>query len=189
MDKTLPHAPVHDLVVQPTAGDLVIGTHGRSIYRASVKELEKLNSKILAKPVHVFGVDNPTFSTRWGNIRYVKWYGHYEPEMLVPVYVKDGGIAKVNVYSKKGTLLYSADKSLEKGINYVQYDLSLDADKLAEYTKELKKTKLDPVDDLKKKDNDNFYLIQGDYKLEVSINGQKASVGFKIKEARQRSGR
>ncbi|RLD24612.1 MAG: hypothetical protein DRI71_02090 [Bacteroidetes bacterium] len=189
MDKTLPHVPVHDLVVQSTAGDLVIGTHGRSIYRASVKELEKLDNKLLAKSVHLFGVDNPTYSSRWGNVRYVKWYGYFEPEMSIPVYTKDSGIAKVNVYSKKGTLLYSADKSLEKGLNYMQYDLSLDADKLAAYTKELKKAKSNNVDNLKKKDNENFYLIQGDFKLEVIINGQKTSTDFKIKEPKKRPGR
>lgn len=189
VDKDLPHVPVHDLVIQTTAKDLVIGTHGRSIYRVSVKELEQIDNNLIAKPVHVFSIDNPTYSSRWGNIRYVKWYGYTEPEISVPIYVKEGGIAKINIFSKKGTLLYSADKSLEKGLNYIQYDLSLDADKQAAFSKELQKAKSKTADNLKKKDNDNFYLVQGEYEIEVTIGGQKASVSFKIKEPRQRPSR
>jgi photosystem II stability/assembly factor-like uncharacterized protein len=35
----LPHVPVRDLVVHPREGDLVVGTHGRSIYVADIKPL------------------------------------------------------------------------------------------------------------------------------------------------------
>jgi len=189
MDKKLPHVPVHDLVVQTTASDLVIGTHGRSIYRVSVKELEQLNDKIIAKPIHMFDVEDATYNSRLGDVRYVKWYGFFESSTTVPVYAKESGIAKLNVYSKGGSLVYSADKSLDKGINYLTYDLSIDADKLEVFRKELKKAKSDKADGLKKKDNDNFYLIQGDYKIEVVINGNAASTKFKVKEGRKRPGR
>lgn len=189
LDKDLPHVAVHDLVIQPTARDLIIGTHGRSLYRTSVKELEQLTNQLMTQAVHVFTVENPTYNSRWGNVRFVEWYGYVEPSMRVPVYVKDGGIAKVKIFSKNGTLLYAADKSLDKGINYMDYDLTIDADKLTNYTKELKKVKSDKVEGLKKKDNDNFYLIQGDYKLEVSLHGNTGSTKFKVKAPRQRPGR
>ena len=189
MDKELPHVPVHDLVIQATAGDLVIGTHGRSIYRASVKELQQLNAKLMAKPIHLFDTDNPTFSKRWGNERYGQWNGFFEPEMTIPIYVKDGGIAKLKIYSSHGTLVYAADKTLATGINYLTYDLTLDADKLATLTKALEKDKSDKVDDLKKKENDNFYLIEGEYKLEVVLNGDSATSKFEVKEGRKKESR
>ena len=189
MDKKLPHVPVHDLVIQPTAGDLVIGTHGRSLYRVSVKELELLNEKVMAEPVHMFAVEDATYNARLGDVRFVKWYGFFESSVTVPVYAKDSGIAKLNVYSEDGTLLYAADKAVDKGINYLTYDLSIDADKVEGYTKELKKAKSDKADDLKKKDDDNFYLVQGDYKIEVSLNGDVVSTKFKVKEGRKRPGR
>ena len=63
MDNKLPHVPVHDLVIQQKAKDLVIGTHGRSIYRVNVKELEKLNEKIMAKPIHMFSVDDANLAS------------------------------------------------------------------------------------------------------------------------------
>ncbi|MEN8248716.1 MAG: glycosyl hydrolase [Bacteroidota bacterium] len=186
MDKKLPHVPVHDLVIQEAANDLVIGTHGRSIYKANVEELQQLDARLMAKNIHMFGVDDPTYNKGWGGVRWSRWYGFFEPEMQVPLYVKNGGIAKLNVYSKKGTLLYSADRNLETGINYLTYDYTIDADKLAGFNKELKKAKVDTKDGLKKKENDKFYLIEGGYKLEVSIDGQSASTNFKVKEPRKR---
>jgi len=186
MDKSLPHVPVHDLVIQATAQDLVIGTHGRSIYRASVKELQQMDAKLMAKQVHLFKVEGTSYSARWGNTRFSQWYGFFEPLVAVPVYVKDGGIGKLNVYSKDGSLVYSRDQSLDKGLSYIEYDLTLDADKLAGFTKELKKAKSDQIDELKKKENDNFYIIQGEYKIEIMLNGQAASTKLKVKEARKR---
>ena len=45
----LSNSPVHDLVIHPREKDLVVGTHGRSIYVAGVKYLQMLNEKILIK--------------------------------------------------------------------------------------------------------------------------------------------
>ena len=36
----LPHVPVHDLVVHPREKDLVVGTHGRSVFVADISSLE-----------------------------------------------------------------------------------------------------------------------------------------------------
>lgn len=38
----LPPVPVHDIAIQKTANDIVIGTHGRSIYIASLNEVHKV---------------------------------------------------------------------------------------------------------------------------------------------------
>jgi hypothetical protein len=42
-NKGLPYSvPVHDLVIHPRENEIVLGTHGRSIYIASVSDLQKL---------------------------------------------------------------------------------------------------------------------------------------------------
>ena len=45
LDHNLPRVPVHDIVVQPRENELVIGTHGRSIYITKLKEVQKLYEK------------------------------------------------------------------------------------------------------------------------------------------------
>ncbi len=37
----LPRVPVHDIAIQKTAGEIVIGTHGRSVYIASLEDIYK----------------------------------------------------------------------------------------------------------------------------------------------------
>jgi hypothetical protein len=38
----LPRVPVHDIVIQERENEIVLGTHGRSIYIASLNEVQKL---------------------------------------------------------------------------------------------------------------------------------------------------
>ncbi len=42
MSQSLPPVPVHDIAIQKTANEIVIGTHGRSIYIASLQEVWKI---------------------------------------------------------------------------------------------------------------------------------------------------
>jgi photosystem II stability/assembly factor-like uncharacterized protein len=189
LDKKLPHVAVHDLVIQPEVRDLVIGTHGRSIYKVSVKELEKLTPELTGKAVHVFEPGKVRYSSRWGDIRYASWYGYFEPSTVIPVFIKNGGIGKLNIYSKAGTLLYSDDLTLDKGLNYLNYNMTIEPSKLAGFSKELKKAKKVQQEGLDKKDDDNFYLVPGEYKVEVSMGDQSASNQLQVESGRQRPSR
>jgi photosystem II stability/assembly factor-like uncharacterized protein len=52
----LPPVPVHDLVVHPREQELVIATHGRSVWILDVAPLQQLTTAILAVPLHVFDI-------------------------------------------------------------------------------------------------------------------------------------
>jgi photosystem II stability/assembly factor-like uncharacterized protein len=52
----LPVVPIHDLVIHPRERDLVIGTHGRSIYCVNIGPLEELTREVLAKGTHLFSI-------------------------------------------------------------------------------------------------------------------------------------
>ncbi len=49
LDNNLPRVPVHDMAVQQRENELVIGTHGRGIYIAKLKDVHKLYDKIKGK--------------------------------------------------------------------------------------------------------------------------------------------
>jgi photosystem II stability/assembly factor-like uncharacterized protein len=51
-----PKVTVHDLVIHPRDRELVIGTHGRSIYVMDIAPLEELSADVLAGDVHLFDV-------------------------------------------------------------------------------------------------------------------------------------
>jgi photosystem II stability/assembly factor-like uncharacterized protein len=57
MKAGLPTVAVHDLVIHPRERDLIIGTHGRSIYVIDdISPLEQQTPEILSRPAHLFGV-------------------------------------------------------------------------------------------------------------------------------------
>jgi hypothetical protein len=55
-----PTVAVHDLVVHPRDRELVIATHGRSLYLLDVAPLQELTAAVLAKGAHLFEVKPAT---------------------------------------------------------------------------------------------------------------------------------
>jgi photosystem II stability/assembly factor-like uncharacterized protein len=51
-----PMVTVHDLVIHPRDRELVIGTHGRSIYVIDIAPLEELTTKTLTSDAHLFNM-------------------------------------------------------------------------------------------------------------------------------------
>ncbi|MGB0925517.1 MAG: WD40/YVTN/BNR-like repeat-containing protein, partial [Minisyncoccia bacterium] len=57
MNNNLPAVAIHDLIVHPRDNDLVVGTHGRSIYIGNVEHLQQMSAGMMANAVHVFELD------------------------------------------------------------------------------------------------------------------------------------
>ena len=49
LDNHLPRVPVHDIAVHQRENELIIGTHGRSVYITKLKEIQKLYDKMTEK--------------------------------------------------------------------------------------------------------------------------------------------
>lgn len=49
-----PTVPVHDLQIHPREGDLIAGTHGRSIWIVNITPLQQTSSSVLASDAHLF---------------------------------------------------------------------------------------------------------------------------------------
>ena len=170
MDNNLPAVPVHDLVIHPRENELIVGTHGRSLYRADVSELQQLDEVLLAKNLHLFELRAPRYSSRWGR---VSMRGNTTPQMEIPVYAKTGGTAELVIQTPgdKPLSLHTFEAHLNEGLNYISYDLSLKEDQMKPYKTFLnKKIKADekPIS-LKKADNGSIYLKPGTYHLKGEI--------------------
>ena len=150
----LSNSPVHDLVIHPRERDLVVGTHGRSIYIAGIKHLQMLNEKILTKNLHFFKVDKVKFSPRWGSRGWGR-SNYLTPNLELVFYAKSEGEKEIIIY-KDDKIKKSIDIDVNKGLNFINYDLSVD-------TKEKSTT-----------DNGITYLKKGDYRIEI-IQGDNSS--------------
>ncbi|MBT8395576.1 MAG: glycosyl hydrolase [Gemmatimonadetes bacterium] len=50
----LPTTPVHDLQIHPRDGDLIAGTHGRSIWIVNITPLQQVTASVMASNAHLF---------------------------------------------------------------------------------------------------------------------------------------
>jgi hypothetical protein len=179
ISKNFPFAPVHDLVVHPEESELVVATHGRSIYKANVKELQKLTSEIIAKKIHIFEIKNITYNKNWGNKTYT-WGEYLTPELKIPFYSNGNKTVELIIKSQSGVQLFQKSINVDFGLNYFTYDLTTDYSSLIKLLKERKETS--ETEFLENKDDGNFYLIPGNYVVEIIEGKEKFTREFKIEE-------
>ncbi len=167
----LPNVAYHDLVIQEEAKDLVLGTHGRSIYVADISLIQQISEE--TKNNLIVGDIKPIRSSRnWGR-SFSPWYDPYEPEIDLQVYSPDGGKVSVVIESEDGEEVQKMNQEIDKGYNVISYDLSV--------SEKGKKAMEKSGAKISKADNDLHYLPKGKYIVNVSFGGQKVSKVLEIK--------
>ncbi|HYR47095.1 MAG TPA: hypothetical protein VER78_08815, partial [Thermoanaerobaculia bacterium] len=128
----LPRVAVQDLVVEPRSGDLVVGTHGRSVFIAEAAPLRKLKDAVISEPLHAFPVKAIKESPRrgYGENPWTPFF-RVEPSVRIAYWAKGGAPVKLAVKDENGMLWKELDGTAVAGMNVVEYDLSADA-KLAD---------------------------------------------------------
>lgn len=158
----LPNVPVHDIVIHPRDHHILIGTHGRSIYKGDASILRsyadvKDESLIVFEPKE----------TRAGSLAGRK-NGFYEREgakIPLSVYSKLGGNAQVQILSSSDQIVQTHSIDLNPGFNQVQIDGSVH---------ERQKSALEKEEKIKASSDGNYYLPKGEYKVKV-VKGASSS--------------
>ena len=156
----LPSVAVHDLVVQPEANDLVLGTHGRSIYIANIAVLQQWNASKSNQPVTLFDIDTIRHSSRWGNA-YNSWSNPFEPKVTFKLYAQNSAAQSIKILSEKGAVLNEIKADVEKGFNYVDYDMTLTESGRKALMKENSELQIN------KAKNDKYYFPKGNYTVQI----------------------
>lgn len=181
MNNGLPATPVHDVVIHPREKEIVVGTHGRSLYVGDAKELQQLKADVLTSTIKAFEPEAPRWSPRWGAV-FAVWADTGKAEMKFPVYVNTAGKVKISVKSDD-VVLKTFEASAKKGLNYLSYDLTMDKDKLSVVEQKLNKSRKDderPIT-LKSAQDGKMYLPRGDYKVVLSKDGKDSEVKLSLK--------
>jgi hypothetical protein len=167
----LPNVAVHDMVVQEKAKDLVVGTHGRSIYTTNISLLQQLNSGNMNGIVigEILPIDS---SRRWGN-SWSQWSEVYEPSEAIQFYAPQAGKATILIETEEGKEVQQLTCDTSKGVNVVNFDMSVSE----KGKKNLEKAGLS----MKKAKNDKYYLPVGKYKVKVSMNGMNSTNTMEVK--------
>jgi photosystem II stability/assembly factor-like uncharacterized protein len=123
----LPTVAVHDLVIHPRDRELVIGTHGRSVYIVNIAPLQEMTREVLAAPVHLFEVKPATrfqhLGLRWPS----RAYSAPNPPFGAVIHYYLGerarGRVHITITDAEGTPVAELKASSAPGLHQVIWDL------------------------------------------------------------------
>ncbi len=128
----LPTVPVDDIVIHPRENDLILGTHGRSIWVLDdITPLEQLNARVLASDLHLFDIRS---AIAWRLYQHKANTGHkifLAPNppygALIHYYLRqapgDSERVAITIEDAQGKKLRELEGTKEAGINRVNWDL------------------------------------------------------------------
>ncbi|MCI0494623.1 glycosyl hydrolase [candidate division KSB1 bacterium] len=169
----IPISPAHDLVVHPRDRELVVGTHGRSIYVMNVLPIQELTPKIMEKALYLFDLKDvrdqrhqerePASWSYPSDTTFLEIYFWLKQEGNVTLTVKDNDSVVVQKLERQGTT----------GINTIKWDLSLFPDPVLKSRETETKKKLDKAEaNLKQAQNEN----KADKEIQQLMAAQKKAI-------------
>ncbi len=161
----------YDMMVHPRDNELVVGTHGRSIYVADVKPLQQLKDGGLAKSILAFAPESIRYRSNWGEKTFA-WDKASEPRTTVLYYLgKEAATVAVEIYDEKNTLVRRSTANGKLGFNTFMWDV-----KVGEFKPATKgKTKVSA------KPSSLNYAAKGKYTIKFVNGAEQSSVPVEIK--------
>ncbi|MGD2136346.1 MAG: hypothetical protein PVF27_09300, partial [Gemmatimonadales bacterium] len=125
----LPTTLYDDLVIQPRENDLVVGTHGRSIYVLDdVTPLVEWSADVAASDAHLFAIRSATVKQYWKDTSYrgqAAYAGENPPDGAIVTYylgrADDAGL--ITITDDEGTVVRRFAVSGARGLHRVIWDL------------------------------------------------------------------
>jgi photosystem II stability/assembly factor-like uncharacterized protein len=125
----LPTTLYDDLVIHPRDRDLVVGTHGRSIWILDdISPLAQWSASVAAREAHIFAVRPATIFQYWKDTSYrsqAAYAGQNPPDgAIVTYYLKSSAAAaRILVTNSRGDTVRALSVPAEAGIHRVNWDL------------------------------------------------------------------
>ncbi len=181
--KGLPRVAVHDLAIQARDKDLIVATHGRSLYKADLEEVQKL-PEIQGKDIYVFKPADMPYD-KYSGKRFNAFTPVQESTTRFAYHVRQAGQVTISIATPDGSIVREFTDAAEAGLNYAAYDLSFDPvfkDAYAEYLNSLPVKGFRKMADLEPADNGKYYLRPGKYIVRLTAeNMVSVQDSFEIK--------
>jgi photosystem II stability/assembly factor-like uncharacterized protein len=169
-NSSLPRVAVHDLAIQRTEKHLIVGTHGRSMFRTDLQYVQQLDSAVLASKLHVFSPPKLTFNESWGD-RPWTWAPIDTPDTKLAVYTSTGGAARLTIMGADGRTLGVQTMTLPRGLSYPKFLPVVDAKSKKIWQSLAGENAAEPKNGL-------LYLPPGKYQIALSLEGGTAVSTF-----------
>ncbi|SCY32423.1 Sortilin, neurotensin receptor 3 [Nonlabens sp. Hel1_33_55] len=178
LNSDMPPVAVHDLKIQPKTKDLLVGTHGRSIYKANLESvsLTKAESNenamgYYSKKLKLSTIDGFRASSRYGATRFLS-DSSPEPSVAISYYSPENGKIKMEVMNAEGKTIQEMELTADEGLNFYEYNGSVSESGVKRFDKK---------DAPNKADNGMYYLPVGTYTVKLSGKGGNASEKLEVK--------
>jgi hypothetical protein len=126
---SMPRVAVHDMAIQEREGEMIVGTHGRSLYKLDIKQLEKM---VTANQQHNFvwlhTTDSIEYNSLWGQQK--SWNERVpKPNLSFAFAVPNGANSnqvnvRIEMLAKKPVLVYESLLNCKDGYNKWDYNVS-----------------------------------------------------------------
>ena len=179
LNKGLPPVAVHDLVIQPREHDLVVGTHGRSIYIANIDALEQINDSILKQPLFV--VDPGTVRQRMNYVETATGYQAVPVTNLKLAWtVSAPGTSTIRFQSADGSMTFTELRdSSETGLNYLNTELLVDSVNAENYRRWVEKN--GKGKEAVQVAGGKLAPLPGEYRIEIQTAADRRYISLVIK--------
>lgn len=175
----LPRVPVHDIMIQQRENEIVVGTHGRSIYIAKLDLVQKLTPELMQKNLALFEVKVPHYSANWGKTFGGSSREGLEAKMEIPYFVKAAGSVLLQIKSEKGLVLKTLRDTVDAGFNFMPYHFTIDEAAV----KGFEKTLTGKYKNIPQAENKKYYLVPGTYTIELTTaKGDRLTQSFTLSE-------
>ena len=151
---------VHDIVIQNEEKDLLLGTHGRSIYKTDLSVIYNYLDNIdESKDGIAFKVDDISYCVRCGSKRN-SWDQYIDKKIKVMVFSKKEQQKNLSIY-ENGVKIYDEKIYLETGFQEIILDTHYTDQIIKSIYKKNKKNKL------KKAEDERYYFRKGKFVLKI----------------------
>jgi hypothetical protein len=157
---TVPNVANYDMIIHPRDQELVIATHGRSMYVTDIKPLQELYPDQLEAPIVAFSPGAVKHSEKWGEKSY-PYAKPFIPILKVPFYTREAGELVVDIINEAGDTVAQLSREAREGFNQLNWDLSYEVKKGKE------KGKVQ-------------YLDKGQFKMVFTKDGEQSVVELSI---------
>lgn len=112
---SLPRVAIHDLNIQERESEIILGTHGRSLYRCQLEEIRAYPG-IRQKDLYLFTMDSIRYNSKWG-LQDNALHEMTTDSVLVRYYVKDAGNVNVQLLNAKNVVFRNFNLQARQGFN------------------------------------------------------------------------
>ena len=126
----LPTVPVHDLVIHPREREVIVGTHGRSIWIADALPLQEMSVLPKATALHGFYISPIQFERGWRRGASI-WFDRKKdaPKATLSYWLSIAGPVSLSIKTEKGEVLHERVLQGTQGVNQFDWDLQVDLER------------------------------------------------------------